>query len=212
MQAETCAFRSPTISRGIRQLAWMNSKTVSTGAPLSYETNPGDPQPFLEHVGAVTGDRPGHPPADVAVMRNGDCETDSLPLEEHRLDDEDVRRVARAVERIVDDVDVAGSKVVSEALEHHLDHVRYRSELEWDRDGLSDRLARRAAESRGEVHGVADDRGVGGTEDGRRHLVGNRGQAVGDDLACDRIRSRSSEPEPGRWRASIRSRTSAPLS
>ncbi len=36
----------------------------------------------------------------------------------------------------------------------------------------------------------SDDRGVGGAEDGRRHLVGDRGQAVGDDLACNRIGSR----------------------
>ena len=41
MQAETCAFRSPTISRGMRQLAWMNLYTVSTGSPFSYRRTHG---------------------------------------------------------------------------------------------------------------------------------------------------------------------------
>ena len=61
MQAETCALRSPMISRGMRTLARMNLKMSRPAAPL-VQTDPRDPEPFLEHVGAVAGDRPGNRP------------------------------------------------------------------------------------------------------------------------------------------------------
>ena len=51
---------------------------------------------------------PGHAAADVGVVRDRDREADQRPVEEGRLDDEDVGRVARPVEGVVDDVDVAG--------------------------------------------------------------------------------------------------------
>ena len=107
-QAATWALRSPIISRGMRTLARMTSKRASTGSPSVVEPQPRQPQPLLEHLGAVAGARARDAPAEVAVVGDRDREAEQLLACEGRLDDEDVRRVARAVERVVDDVDVAG--------------------------------------------------------------------------------------------------------
>jgi hypothetical protein len=107
-------------------------------------------------------------------------------IEERGLDDEDVGRVARSVERVVDDVDVAGGEAAAEALEQGRHRLRDRAELERDRDGLRDRLGRRAAQRRGVVHRIADDSRVGRAEDRRRHLVGRRLERVRDEPYRDR--------------------------
>ena len=58
---------------------------------------------------------PGHAAADVAVVRDGDREAEQSLAGERRLRDEDVGRVARAVERVVDDEDVARREAVAVA-------------------------------------------------------------------------------------------------
>jgi hypothetical protein len=75
------------------------------------------------------------------VVRDRDREPEQSALSERRLRDEHVRRVARAVERVVDEVDVARRELVAEVLEERLHRVRDRAELERDRDRLRDRLA-----------------------------------------------------------------------
>ena len=160
---------------------------LSTGSRL-VQLHPGDAEALLKDVGAVAGDRPGHATADVGVVGDADAEPDQPPLGKGGLDDEDVGRVARAVERVVDDVDVTGREGVTEALEQRLHRVRDRAELEGDCDRLRDRLPRRRAEGGRVVHRVAHDGRVSGAEDRRRHLVGDGRERVRDDRAEDRLR------------------------
>ena len=80
-----------------------------------------------------------------------------------------------------------GVSVVAEALEQRAHRGGDRAEVQRDRDRLRDRLAGRVAERGGEVHHVAHDRRVRGAEDRRRHLVGDRGERVADDLLHDRV-------------------------
>ena len=155
------------------------------------EPDPRHAQPFLVHLGAVAGAGPRDAPAEVAVVGDRDREAEQLLACEGGLDHEHVRGVARAVERVVDEVDVAGPEAVAEALEQRHHRVRDRAELERDRHRLRDRLPGRAAERGREVHRVADDRRVRGAEDRRRHLVGRRLERVGDEPPRDRHRLRA---------------------
>ena len=154
-------------------------------------------------------DRPRHAAAHVCVVRDADAEADQPAVREGGLDDEDVGRVARSVERVVDHVDVAGREAVAVALEQRLHRVRDRAELERDRDGLRDRLARRPAEGGRVVHRVADDGGMGGAEDRRRHLVRDGGEGVADDRPQDRVRLRSPPAAVRRWSPPGRARARA---
>ena len=154
---------------------------------FGVEPDPRQPQALLEHLGVVAGARARHPAADVAVMGDRDGEAEQRLALEGRLDDEHVRRVARAVERVVDDVDVPGPEAVAEALEQRLDRVRDRAELQRDRHRLSDGLSGRPAERGREVHRVADDRRVRRAEDRGRHLVGGGLERVCDEPARDRV-------------------------
>ena len=80
-----------------------------------------------------------------------------------------------------------GLHVVAEAPEQRAHRGGDRAEVQRDRDRLRHRLARRVAERGREVHHVAHDGGVGGAEDRGRHLVGDGGERVADDLLHDRV-------------------------
>ena len=111
----------------------------------------------------------------------------SVSLEVDRLDDEDVLEVHAAVEGVVHDEDVAGADAIAVVPEQRLHRGRDRAEVERDAHGLGDRLAARVAERGREVHAVADDGRVGGADDRRRHLVGDRLQRVRHDLQRHRV-------------------------
>ncbi len=166
------------------------------GLAAVVQAQPGESDALLEDLGVVAGGRAGQPPADVAVVRGRRREADERAVEEDRLEDEDVLQVDAAVERVVHHEHVSRPQPIAPLREQVLHRDRHRAEVERHGHRLSDRLAARVAERGREVHSVAHHGGVRGAEDRRRHLVGDRGQRVADDLHRDRVDSGASHRPP----------------
>ena len=100
------------------------------------------------------------------------AKADALALPEDRLDDEDVRDVHAAVERVVEDEDVARLDRVAVLREQRGHRVRHRAQVQRDGHALGDHLALGVAQRRGVVEAVAHDGRVGRAVQRQRHLVG----------------------------------------
>ena len=151
------------------------------------EPQPGQAEPLLVDLGVVAGARARQPPADVAVVRGRHGPSDQRLLEVNRLDDEDVLEMHAPVEGVVHDEDVARLDAVAVVPEQRLHGGRDRAEVERNAHRLGHGLAPRVTEGGREVHAVADDGRMGGADDRRRHLVGDRLERVGDDLQRHRV-------------------------
>ena len=134
----------------------------------------------------VGGVAAGDEAADVGLVGDGAGEALQLVLGEDGLDDVHVGEVdaARGV-RVVHDVDVVGVDSSVELAEDGADGAGEGADVKGDGEAHGDGLAVAVGESGGEVHGVLDDAGVGGAEDGEGHLVDKGVEGVSDDLEGD---------------------------
>ena len=73
--------------------------------------------------------RPRHPAADIGVVANRTGERHALALVKERLEDEDVREVHAAVERVVHDEHVARRHVLGEVAHDRLHRSRHGAEM-----------------------------------------------------------------------------------
>jgi hypothetical protein len=104
-----------------------------------------------------------------------------------RLEDEDVRQVHAAVERVVHDEDVALDHVVAVVAHDRFHRRRHRAQVSRQGQALGDQLALAVGEAGRIVHVVLQDARVGRSEDGQGHLVGDREDRVLEQLEGDRI-------------------------
>src|ERR1700692_1801980 len=103
-------------------------------------------------------------------------------------DDCDVWEVSAAVIGVVEDVDVAAADV-RVALDHHLDRLAHRAEVDRHVRGVGDQAAFTVEHRAGEVEALLDvDRLRGGLQ-AHAHLLGDRHEQVVEDLQHDRVGS-----------------------
>ena len=112
----------------------------------------------------------------------------SLILEVDRLDDVDVGQVHAVGDvRIVEDVDVAGRHAALEVA-HEAGHgVVEGAQMHGRGEPLRQRLAAVVEDGGGEIHGVADDAGIGRAHEVERHVVGDGVEAALQNLEQEGI-------------------------
>ena len=153
--------------------------------------------PFLVDLGGIGGVGARHPAADIGVVADRGGEGQTLAPVEDRLEDEDVRQVHAAVERVVHHVDVAGMDVVAIVAQHRFDGGRHGAEMARQGEALRDQAPVAVGERRGEIHVVAQDARIGGAADGERHLVRDGEDGVPEELEAEGIGpARALPPRP----------------
>jgi hypothetical protein len=109
------------------------------------------------------------------------------PFVVERLDNEDVRQVHAAVERIVHDEDVARRHVVAVVLHDRLHRGGHRAQVPRQRKPLRHQVAFGVGEPGRIVHIVLEHARIGRAKHGERHLVRDRENGVLEQLEFDRI-------------------------
>src|SRR5215472_6991499 len=112
-----------------------------------------------------------------------------------------------ALERIVEDEDIAGVDLAVKPREYVFHRRWQRAIVERERESLSHELPTGVANPGGEIPCVTRDRGIRRVRDRERHLVHKRTQGVADKLEFDRVvvahsSSISISPSSRRTRAS----------
>ena len=107
---------------------------------------------------------------------------------EDGCDDCDVWEVGAAVVGVVEDVDVAAADV-RVALDHHLDRLAHRAEVDRHVRGVGDQAAFTVEDRAGEVEALLDVDRVRGGLQAHAHLLGDRHEQVVEDLQHDRVGS-----------------------
>src|SRR5262245_10993539 len=115
---------------------------------------------LLVHLGGIRGVASRNTTPDVDVVPDLEDEEREYPVDEHRLDEENVGQMCSALERVVEDEDIAVLHVAVEPCEHVLHRCWERSIVEREGEPLSHELSAGVANSRGEIPGVACDRGI----------------------------------------------------
>ena len=154
---------------------------------LVVEAERRDAHALLVDLGRIGGVGARHPAADIGVVADRGCEGQTLAPVEDRLEDEDVRQVHAAVERVVHHVDVAGMDVVAIVAQHRFDGGRHGAEMARQGEALRDQAPVAVGERRGEIHVVAQDARIGGAADGERHLVRDGEDGVPEELEAEGI-------------------------
>ncbi|OPZ04004.1 MAG: hypothetical protein BWZ08_02791 [candidate division BRC1 bacterium ADurb.BinA292] len=170
------------------------SKERGVGLAAAIELEPRDAQAFLKDLGVVAGGAARHAAADIQVMRGGDGERHALVLPEDGADDEDVGGVHPAVERVVQNEEVARLDVVAELLKQGFHREGGRADVERDRHALSDHVAVGVGQLRRIIQAVAHDRGVGGPVERDRHLIAGGGQGILNDFPRDGVQLTHGRP------------------
>ena len=186
-QAASCARRSPCTCTGRRTFFSMNVMMVLLSLPASYSFIGAMRRPFGVDLGRVRGVRARDAAADVGVMaaRAGEREPFAFVIE--RLEDEDVRQVHAAVERVVHDEHVALRHVVAEVAHDRGERGRHRAEMPGQCQALRDKPPLGVGEAGRIIHVVLEHARIGRAEDRQRHVVGHREQRVLEELEGDRI-------------------------
>ena len=152
------------------------------------ELHIGDAQALL--VDLVRGERvgAGDDAANVGMVGERAGPARQPVLEVDRLDDVDVGQVHAAGDvGIVEDVDVARRHAAVEVA-HEAGHgVVEGAQMHGRGQPLRQRLAAVVEDGRGEVHGVADDAGIGRAHEVERHVVGDGVEAALEDLEQEGI-------------------------
>ncbi len=146
-----------------------------------------DAQALGVDLGRVRRVRAGNAPADIGVMAAGAGEREPLALVIKRLEDEDVRQVHAAVERIVHDEDIARRHVVAVVAHDRRHRGRDRAKVPRKGQALRDKLAVGIREAGGVIHVVLEHARIRRAENGQRHFVRDREQCVLEQLKQDRI-------------------------
>jgi hypothetical protein len=147
-----------------------------------------DQHPLLLDPGAGGRHGSGRDPADLGVVpARSDVKPDLVAVGgEHRGDDCDVREVSAAVVGVVEDVDVAAAEVWV-ALDHHLDRLAHRAQVDRHVRGVGDQAALRVEQRAGEVEPLLDVDRVRGGLQADAHLLGDRHEQVVEDLQHHRV-------------------------
>ena len=146
-----------------------------------------DAQTLLEAFLRVGRHAPRDEAAEVGVVGDGRDDAHQAVASEDRLHDEDVRQVHPARERVVDHDDVARDEGPAELAQDRCDSVGERAQLVRQSHALGDDLALRVTQRRREVHRALHCLGMRRPDDADRHLLADRGEALADQLASDRI-------------------------
>ena len=154
---------------------------------LVVEAERRDAHALLVDLGGIGGVGACHTAADIGVVADRRGEGQTLAPVEDRLEDEDVRQVHAAVERVVHHVDVAGMDVVAIVAQHRFDGGRHGAEMARQGEALRDQAPVAVGERRGEIHVVAEHARIGGAADGERHLVRDGEDGVPEELEAEGI-------------------------
>ena len=148
-----------------------------------------DQHAFLLDVAAVRRGRSRRLAADIGVMApRGDIEYRLAALE-HWRDDRDVRQVRAAVERRVQDEDVAFLHARVQP-DHRADGFGHGAEMHRHMRRVRHQAAIRGEQGAGEIQTLLDVHAVGGVGERRAHLLGDVHEEVVEDLQHHRIRIR----------------------
>ena len=156
------------------------------GDAAFVELGGGDAEALLVYLVGVGGVAAGDDAADVGLVGDGAGEALQFVFGEDGLDDVDVWQVdAAGGVGVVHNVEVAGVDAAVELAEDGADGAWEGTDVEGDGEAHGDGLPVAVGEGGGEVHGVLDDAGVSGAEDGECHLVDEGVEGVSDDLEGD---------------------------
>ena len=156
---------------------------------LAEQAHHRDAQAFLVDLGQPAGHAAGHGTADIGMVGDVAHEGDEIAVEIHRHRHVDVRQMGAAGDMgIVGDEQVAVADIAVEAGEQAFHQPAHGGEM--DRQGgigLHDQAAGRVHDRRRMVAPFLDVGRIGALHQGGEGLVGDRAQAVGQDLQRDRV-------------------------
>ena len=148
----------------------------------------GQTQPLLVDVGRVGGEGARRLAADLGDVTDVAGEAEELIADEHRPHHHVLGEMAAAAVAVVVDEDVAGMEVLDPLLLHRPFHrVRDGAHHRGGVVLLGDEVAVAIEEDGGEVEPLVEDRRVGRLQHDQRHLGGDVGQGVVDDVERDGV-------------------------
>ena len=144
-----------------------------------------EPQALVEDLGRLGRERAGNRAAEFGPVGHRDGKGGELALDEHRLDDPDVRKVGAAGEGIVRDVDVARLHGIAELADYGLDVALEGAGEHGDAVGLGQELRLGVGQATGEIQDLVNHRAHRGPRQHEPHLIGDGHKLVADDLERD---------------------------
>ena len=188
---------------GYPHIGPMTSSSARSGSPRAVELDKRQQESFLPELDGVRCLGCGRLATDIHVMGVGGRETHEPVLEVHRRGDDDVVGVGGSVVRMVGDEEVTGVDPLWRELAQQMTHHRaHDAKLGRQVLGLADQFPARPEDGARVVEHVVDDSRVGAAPQGATHLLGCRDEAVGHDLAGDRVGTgRTTETGPQLARA-----------
>ena len=144
-------------------------------------------QPLLVAPVGIGGVGARDPAPDIRVVADGGGECDMFALEEDGLEDEDVRKVGTAIERIVENIQVTGTDFIAEVTHHRFQGGWNGAQEGGQSQPLGDQSPPRIAQGRGEVHAALEHAGAGGSENRDRHLVGRGTDRVPEHFTLEGV-------------------------
>ena len=161
---------------------------VAPAALVEFERR--DAEPFLIDLGRVRGVGARHAAADIGLVAHRAGPRDRGVVRaglEDRFEDEYVRQMHAALERIVQDEHVAGINLPRECRLHRGDRGRHRAQMPGQGQPLRDQHAVAVEQRRRIIHVVLEDARIGRAKHGQRHLVGDPEQRVFEQFELDRV-------------------------
>ena len=146
-----------------------------------------DAQPFGVDLGRVRCVGASHAAADVGVVATGAGKREPFATVIERFENEDVRQVHAAIERVVHDEDVACGHVLTEVTHDRCERGRHGAQMSRQGQALRDQPSVRIGKACRVIHVVFQHARIGRAEDRQRHVVGHREQRVLEKLECNGI-------------------------
>ena len=143
----------------------------------------GEPQPFLVDVRGVRGKGSRGLATNFGDMPDIPCEPEEMIAEEHWSHHHVLREMTATPVAVIVDEHVSRMEVVDPLFLHGPFHrVGNGSHHRWGVVLLGNQVAVAIEENRGEIETLIEDRRVGRLQHDQRHLGGNVGQGVVDDV------------------------------